>query len=86
MMKPTETDSRLQTEAPQGNEWKRLNIKLNAPTARALDELTETKHLSATEIIRRAIGTWHFLQRAADRGARLQVVEKSGEVTEVLIV
>jgi len=63
----------------------RLHVNLNQPTATALKNVAMSKHLTLTEAIRKAIGTWAWLNSQIERGARLQIVEPDGSVKEVVL-
>ncbi len=62
----------------------RLSVNVNQQTARQTRELMARKDLSATEVVRRAIGTYKHLSDAMDiNGAEVRVVNRDGSTTLV---
>lgn len=53
----------------------RLNININSETEQALEELAGRKETTVTEIVRRAVSVYNFLDAEMAAGKRLQVVE-----------
>lgn len=71
---PLQGDSRLS----------RLNVNVNRPTQEALRELSDRRGVTTTEVIRQAVGTLKYLDEAAARGARIQILESDGRVVELI--
>jgi hypothetical protein len=63
----------------------RLHVNLNRPTADALTASAARKGLTVTEAVRKAVGTWTWLDRQIDQGARLQIVDRDGTIREVVL-
>ena len=60
----------------------RLNININDETETALRELAETKETSVTDIVRRAVAVYKFIEDETGRGQVLQLVDRANkEVT-----
>jgi hypothetical protein len=56
----------------------RLSVNLGAGPAEALRELMESKDITATEAIRRAISVWSFIEKEQAAGRNIAVVDHSG--------
>ena len=74
----------LTTLNAEANRLARLNVNMNRPTSEALRELADRRGLTNTEIVRQAIGTLKYLDDAASRGGRVQVLEPDGRVFELV--
>jgi hypothetical protein len=72
-------------ETTVGKDRQRLHVVLNPKTAEALKDTADRRELTTTEAVRKAIGTWTWLERQTSNGARLQIVEPSGEIREVIL-
>jgi hypothetical protein len=59
-------------------------VILNAPTSTALQDLVDRKDINTTEAIHQAVAALKFMDDAASRGARVQVVEPDGRVVEFI--
>lgn len=68
---------------------RRLNVNINDETATALQDLARRQGVSVTEIVRRAIGTYNFIQEELEGqpGKSLQIVnESSNERTKLALL
>ncbi|MFG1921237.1 hypothetical protein [Cryptosporangium sp. NPDC048952] len=87
---PKETENLDEESPPRGkstNRPARLSVNLGTGPATALRELMESKDITATEAIRRAISVWKFIEDEQARGNRIAVIETAGgkqNVREVL--
>jgi hypothetical protein len=65
----------------------RLNVNLNAETADTLKKLSDERGLSLTELLRRAIAVYNFIDEETHKGNRIQTSspEKS-EVRELILM
>jgi hypothetical protein len=63
----------------------RLHVNLNRPTADALKASADRKGVTVTEAVRKAIGTWTWLDKQVEQGSRLQVVDPDGNIREVIL-
>lgn len=53
----------------------RLSVNINAETKRALEELAAREGVTVTEVVRRAISVYKFVEdELAERGQTLQLV------------
>lgn len=64
----------------------RLSVNINQDAAAALKRHSEKRHVSVTETVRRAIAVYDFVEEELAKGNRIQVVEKSGNVRELLFM
>lgn len=65
----------------------RLNVNLNSETAEALKLLAEEKGSSLTEVIRRAIAVYKFVDDESRSGHRVQTVDpQTSEVRELVLM
>lgn len=65
----------------------RLNVNLNAETADTLKKISEEHNLSLTEVVRRAISLYNFIEEETERGHRIQTVSPDkGEVRELVLM
>ena len=65
----------------------RLNVNLNAETADALKKLAEGSNLSLTEVVRRAISLYNFIEGERKQGHRIQTADPDrGEVRELVLM
>jgi Ribbon-helix-helix protein, copG family len=64
----------------------RLSVNINQDAAAALKKHSERRQVSVTETVRRAIAVYDFVEEELAKGNRIQVVEKSGNVRELLFM
>lgn len=64
----------------------RLNVNLNSETAEALKTLAEEKGSSLTEVIRRAIAVYKFVDEESRSGHRVQTVDPRTSETKELVL
>lgn len=65
----------------------RLNVNLNAATADALKKLSDDQGLSLTEVVRRAISLYNFIDGERRSGHRIQTADpEKGEVRELIMM
>lgn len=65
----------------------RLSVNISADTADALRELAERNGTSVTNVVRRAVGVYKFLDDQLDSDHHLQIVDKSkNEITTIALV
>lgn len=58
----------------------KLNVNINDETAAALKDLAERRQTTVTEIVRRAVSVYKFIEdEVTDGDARLKIVRASGE-------
>lgn len=67
-----------QTRSEPVTDIVRLNVNLNGATADALKKLSEERGLSLTEVVRRAISVYNFIEDERQRGHRVQTVDPEG--------
>lgn len=66
---------------------RRLSININDATAKALQEIAADKGLTVTEVIRRAVFTYEFFDKATAGGKQIRVIDdEAGVQTEVALV
>jgi predicted transcriptional regulator len=63
----------------------RLNINVSDDTARALKDLAERRETSVTDIIRRAVGVYKFVEDEVDAGRKIQAVDSDTVTTLMLL-
>lgn len=64
----------------------RLSVNINDETAQALKELATRRGTSVTEIVRRAVAVYKFVEDEVGQGKTLQLVDKNDRVTTVAMV
>lgn len=65
----------------------RLSVNINAETAQALKELADLRGTSVTEVIRRAVSVYKFIEDEVQDGKTLQLADRAkGEVTNLALV
>jgi predicted transcriptional regulator len=63
----------------------RLNINVSDETAQLLKEMAERGETSVTEIVRRAVGVYKYVEDGARQGKDIQIVGPN-DVTTIAIV
>ena len=63
----------------------RLSVNINDETARALKELAERRETSVTDIVRRAVSVYKFVEDEVSEGKTVQLVDRDEVVTLALI-
>ncbi|MEU1518004.1 hypothetical protein ABZ490_38665 [Streptomyces sp. NPDC005811] len=63
----------------------RLSVNINKETKEALERL-KAKNLSITEVVRRAITLYDLVDRETADGGRLQIVDNTGRVRELMLL
>lgn len=75
------------TQTEVNTEIVRLNVNLNAATADALKKLSEEQGVSLTEVVRRAISLYNFIDDERRSGHRIQTADpEKGEVRELVLI
>lgn len=75
------------TRSDTNTEIVRLNVNLNAATADALKKLSEEQGVSLTEVVRRAISLYSFIDDERRSGHRVQMTDpEKGEVRELILM
>jgi hypothetical protein len=65
----------------------RLNVNLNSATADALKKLSDEQGVSLTEVVRRAISLYDFIDGERRSGHRIQTTDpERGEVRELILM
>lgn len=64
---------------------KRMQIVLNADTARKLEALSKKRDTSATQVIRQALQTEDFLQREIEEGSKIIIQGRDGTLREIIL-
>lgn len=65
----------------------RLSVNINDETAEALRELADRKGTSVTEIVRRAVSVYKFVEdEVGTNGKQLQLVGRNDQVTQVAMI
>lgn len=64
----------------------RLSVNLSEDTAEALQGLVARRRTTLTDGVRRAIAVWKFVEDEVAAGNRLAVIDKNGNVREVVLV
>lgn len=65
----------------------RLSVNMNPETAAALKEFAQSKHLTYTEAIRRAIAIAKYIEDEVQEGRKVQTVDAArNEVRELILV
>jgi len=62
----------------------RMTVEFDPDVTRLLQELSETSHRSKTEILRRAIGLYSYLDEAHSEGNDILISDKKGEKVKQL--
>lgn len=79
MATPTRTDA--------NTDIVRLNVNLNAATAEALKRMSEEQGVSLTEVVRRAISVYNFIDEEQRNGNRIQTADpEKGAVRELILM
>jgi hypothetical protein len=63
----------------------RLHVNLSKPTNETLQSAASRRGMTVTETVRKAIGTWAWLDKQIEQGSRLQIVDRDGTVREVVL-
>jgi hypothetical protein len=66
----------------------RLSVNMGRATAEALHDLMESKGVTATEVVRRAISLLAFIESEREKGSRFALLtdtEKGQQVREVIL-
>lgn len=83
----TETrPTRTETANNKDQDLVRLNVNLNAETARALREIANDREISYTEAVRRAISVYNFIEAEVKNGRHIQTADSSHENVRDLIL
>ena len=61
----------------------KLNVNINDETAAALKDLAERRQTTVTEIVRRAVSVYKFIEDEWDAGSTLKLVRPEGDETIV---
>jgi hypothetical protein len=65
----------------------RLNVNINDETAAALRELADRRQTTVTEIVRRAVSVYKFVEdEVVDGNKTLKLVSKEGQETIVSVL
>lgn len=64
----------------------RLNVNINSDAAAAIRDISKKRHISITEVIRRAIAIFQFLEHETATGSKIQLVDKSGHIREIVLI
>lgn len=65
----------------------RLSVNINDETAAALKDLADRRDTSVTEIVRRAVAVYKFVEdEVGQKGKTLQLVDENDRVTTVAMV
>lgn len=66
----------------------RLNVNINDETAVALRELAQRRNTSVTEVVRRAVSVYKFIEdEVGQNGKQLQLVDnENNQITSVAMV
>ncbi len=68
--------------APSSALGRRLSVNVALDVGKAIDELAERHQTTITDVIRRAISTYKYIDDEAAAGAKI-LVEREGTVREV---
>lgn len=75
------------TRADANTDIVRLNVNLNAATADALKRLSDDLGVSLTEVVRRAISVYNFIDDERRKGHRIQTADpEKGDVRELILM
>lgn len=64
----------------------RLSVNINDETAEALRALSDRRDVSITEIVRRAVSVYKFIDDRTQEGRRISTTDKSGKDVEFLAI
>jgi predicted DNA-binding helix-hairpin-helix protein len=65
----------------------RLSVNINDETAEALKELAARRGTTVTEVVRRAVSVYKFVEdEVGDKGKTMQLVDENDRVTTVAMV
>lgn len=64
----------------------RLSVNMNAETTAQLKQYADTKHLTYTETVRRAIAIAVFIEAEHEAGRRIQVVDEARNKVRELVI
>jgi hypothetical protein len=65
----------------------KLNVNINDETAAALKDLAERRQITVTEVVRRAVSVYKFVEdEVVDGDAKLKLVKPDGGETTVAVV
>lgn len=71
----------IQREKEKGFMTQRLSVNINDETAKALNELARKRQTTVTEIVRRAISVYKFVEDETGRGRQLQLAADDKVIT-----
>jgi hypothetical protein len=71
-----------ESHRPPDRTARRLSVNVALDVAEAIDELARRHQTSITDVIRRAISTYKYIDDEAESGAKI-LVERDGAVREV---
>lgn len=75
------------TRSEQNTDIVRLSVNLNGATADALKKLSDERGLSLTEVVRRAITVYNFIEDERQQGHRIQTTDpEAGTVRELVLM
>lgn len=66
--------------------YTRLNVNLNDESAEALRKVAESKGVSVTEAVRRAIALMKFIEDETNKDHKVQIVDKAGSKRELILM
>jgi hypothetical protein len=64
----------------------RLSVNINDETAAALNQLAERDGVTITEVVRKAIGIYKFVDDQTQAGKRLQLVDDKNNVVVLQLI
>lgn len=64
----------------------RLSVNMNQDTHDALMEISGKRHISMTEVIRRAVLVLKYVEDVHARGDKLLIEEQDGRITELILL
>ena len=65
----------------------KLNVNINDETAAALKELADRRQITVTEVVRRAVSVYKFIEdEVVDGDSTLKLVKSDGSETTVAVV
>lgn len=82
----SEEDGQGRSKSTTDTGYVRLNININSDAAAAIRDISRKRHISITEVIRRAIAIFQFLEHETAAGSKIQVVDKSGHIREIVLI
>lgn len=62
----------------------KMSVNLSADVVKALKELAEKRGTTMTEVLRRAIGTEKFIEKANEDGGKILLEDKKGRVRQLV--